>query len=322
MNLNLIIDCNYVLSRLVFTLHKNNLLYGELHRALENSLSQYRTWYPFSTIYLVSDSKEKSWRKKFHDNYKSQRKKNGDIDWKFVYDTYSEFKNKVNGVTVLECPRVEGDDWISMIVEDTNKKGHSNFIVSNDHDIKQLLNMSLDPMWINIMSNEMYNKSHVFFPKNYKMFFHNLINNKKDDDIFNLSNDDDFISLYERLINKHSFSEVDPVESLMTKVVSGDRSDNIPSVHIIKSNNGKIRGIGTKGAKDIYDFYIKEFGEVRLDDPNLVENFADLICEKKKISKTNIGDISKRIYENFKMIDLKTDNIPPNLYTEMKEIYG
>lgn len=95
MVLNCIIDGNFLLSKLVFTLHKNNLLYGALYQALENSLSQYRSFYPFSTIYLVSDSKEKSWRKKFDSSYKSQRKKNVDIDWKFVYDTYSEFKNKV-----------------------------------------------------------------------------------------------------------------------------------------------------------------------------------------------------------------------------------
>ena len=34
---DLIIDGNYILSRLVFTLHKNNLLYGALHKSLENT---------------------------------------------------------------------------------------------------------------------------------------------------------------------------------------------------------------------------------------------------------------------------------------------
>jgi len=95
MLLNCIIDGNYILSRLVFTLHKNNLLYGALYQALENSLTNYRSWYPYSKIYLVSDSKEKSWRKNLNQEYKAQRKKDTDIDWKFVYDTYSQFKDEV-----------------------------------------------------------------------------------------------------------------------------------------------------------------------------------------------------------------------------------
>ena len=42
LNLNLIVDGNYILSRLVFTLHKNNLLYGALHQSLDNAISNYK----------------------------------------------------------------------------------------------------------------------------------------------------------------------------------------------------------------------------------------------------------------------------------------
>jgi hypothetical protein len=40
-------------------------------------------------------------------------------------------------------------------------------------------------------------------------------------------------------------------------------------------------------AQTIYE-YITEFGEIDLRDPDLYENIADLICEKKKLSKTQI----------------------------------
>ena len=63
MNLNLIMDGNFLLSKLVFTLHKNNLLFGALYKSLENTILNYRKLYPFTNVYLVSDSKEKSWRK-------------------------------------------------------------------------------------------------------------------------------------------------------------------------------------------------------------------------------------------------------------------
>ena len=41
MLVDLIIDGNYILSRLVFTLHKNNLLFGALNRSLENTIKNY-----------------------------------------------------------------------------------------------------------------------------------------------------------------------------------------------------------------------------------------------------------------------------------------
>ena len=98
MLLNLIIDGNYILSRLVFTLHKNNLLYGALHQSLENTITNYKKLYPFTKVYLVSDSKEKSWRKSLFTDYKATRKKDTDIDWPFVYKVYDEFKRNCKGV--------------------------------------------------------------------------------------------------------------------------------------------------------------------------------------------------------------------------------
>jgi hypothetical protein len=48
---------------------------------------------------------------------------------------------------------------------------------------------------------------------------------------------------------------------------------------------------GAAGAQTIYNEYITEFGEIDLRDPDLYENIADLICEKKKLSKTQIVKI-------------------------------
>ena len=167
MNCDLIIDGNYILSRLVFTLHKNNLLYGALHTALDNAVSKYKKWYPFANVYLVSDSKEKSWRKKYIKEYKGTRKKNNDIDWGFVYQAYGEFKESVSDrFKIMEAPHIEGDDWIAYLSNKANNEGRSTVIVSNDYDIKQIVQYNLDPLWINIMTNEMYNKEKLFLPNN------------------------------------------------------------------------------------------------------------------------------------------------------------
>lgn len=321
MTCDLIIDGNYILSRLVFTLHKNNLLFGALHKSLENTINNYRKWYPFANIYLVSDSKEKSWRKKFIKEYKGQRKKDSDIDWVFVYSAYGEFKNSLpTSIKVLEAPHIEGDDWISFICNKSNREGRSTIIVSNDHDIKQVVYYSLDPIFINIMTNEMFNKEKLFMPKNYQIFI-NKVNNLPNEDIFNLNDNYDFIKLLERFLNKYEISETDSMESLIIKIISGDQSDNITSVWS-QTKNGKKRGIGQKGAKTIYDEYIVEFGEINLEDPDLYENIADLICEKKKLSKTQIEKIVENIQSNAKLIDLRLSNLPIQVVNKMNEVFN
>jgi 5'-3' exonuclease len=317
---DLIIDGNYILSRLVFTLHKNNLLFGALHKSLENAISNYRKWYPFANVYLVSDSKEKSWRKKLTGNYKSTRKKDSDIDWNFVYTAYGEFKESLTGIRVLEAPHIEGDDWISFLTTKANSEGRSTIIVSNDYDIKQIVRFNLDPLWMNIMSNEMYNKEKLFMPKNYQLFI-NKVSKLSNDDIFNLNDNSEFLKLMDRFLTKYEIFEIDYVESLIIKLISGDKSDNIGSAWS-QTKNGKKRGIGEKGAKTIYDEYLKEFGEVSLSDPDLYENIADLICERKKVSKTQIESIVENLIENVKLIDLRLDNIPEEIVTKMEEKYN
>ena len=317
---DLLIDGNYILSKLVFTLHKHNLLYGGLHKALEHNITSYRKWYPFANVYLVSDSKEKSWRKKLNDEYKGTRKKDTDIDWNFVYTAYGEFKEEVKNVmNVLEAPHIEGDDWLSFLTEKANLDGRSVVIVSNDYDIKQMVSYSLEPLTINLMTNEMYNKEKLFIPQNYQIFLNKLAK-LRNDDIFNLNDNTEFMGLLDRFINKYEIHEIDPMESLIIKIISGDASDNISSVWSV-TKNGKKRGIGAKGAKGIYDDYIKEFGEPNLVDPDLHENIADLICEKKKLGKSQIQPIIGNIEKNVRLIDLRLCNLPDEVIKRMTDVY-
>jgi 5'-3' exonuclease len=320
MGVDLIIDGNYILSKLVFTLHKHNLLFGGLHKALENNITGYRKWYPFANVFLVSDSKEKSWRKKIITEYKGTRKKDTDIDWNFVYTAYGEFKEEVKStMKVLEAPHIEGDDWISYLTEKANNEGRSVIIVSNDYDIKQMVNYSLNPLTINLMTNEMYNKEKLFLPKNYQVFL-NKLSKLPNDDIFNLNDNVEFIGLLDNFINKYEVHEIDPMESLIIKIISGDSSDNINSVWSV-TKNGKKRGIGAAGAKTIYDEYLLEFGEVNLMDPDLHENIADLICEKKKLSKSQISPIVGNIELNVRLIDLRMCNLPDEVVNRMAKVF-
>jgi 5'-3' exonuclease len=318
---DLLIDGNYLLSKMVFTLHKNNLLFGALYKSLETAVNNYRKWYPFANIYLVSDSKEKSWRKKINTKYKSNRKRDNDIDWEFVFQTYNEFKNSIKnkGIKVLEAPNIEGDDWISFLIEKSNSKSRSTIVVTNDHDIKQLIKFDLTPPTINIMSNEMHSRQKLFLPRNYQIFISSLKNNNEED-IFNLNDNNDFLKLITFFIERCETFEVDPMETLIIKLISGDISDNISSAWSV-TKNGKKRGIAERGAKSIFDDYLVNFGEPNLEDPDLTENIADLICEKKKLSKTSIHDIKTNIESNMKLILLNTQYMPSEVVSKMNDIY-
>ena len=317
MTCDLILDGNYLLNKNTFTLHKNNLLFGALHKSLENTVNNYRKWFPFANVYLVSDTKEKSWRKELTKTYKATRKKDSDIDWQFVFNAYGEFKQDMKSqIKVMESPGVEGDDWISFLCQKANNEGRSTIIVSNDYDIKQVINWKLDPLCINIMTNEMVGREKLFLPVNYQIFL-NKLKNLPNDDIFNLNDNSEFLELINRFTNRYEVNEINPIECLIIKIISGDSGDNITSVWS-QEKNGRKRGIGAKGAKGIYDQYVTEFGDVNLLDPDLYENIADLICEKKKLSKTKIYPIVNNIKRNVKLIDLRMENLPQEIVEKME----
>ena len=318
---DLLIDGNYLLSKMVFTLHKNNLLFGALHKSLETAVNNYKKWYPFANIYLVSDSKEKSWRKKINTNYKANRKKDTDIDWEFVYSTYTDFKSyiKTKGVKVLEAPQIEGDDWISFLIEKSNFQERSTITITNDHDIKQLVRFNLTPDFINIISNEMQSRQKLFLPRNYQMFL-NSLKQTDSNDIFDLNDNTEFLRMVSTFIERCEILEVNPMEVLIIKLISGDISDNISSAWS-QVKNGKKRGIAERGAKSIFDEYLIHFGEPNIEDPDLTENIADLICEKKKLSKSSISDIRTNIEENMRLMLLSTDCMPKEIVFRMQNVF-
>jgi 5'-3' exonuclease len=169
------------------------------------------------------------------------------------------------------------------------------------------------------MTNEMYNKEKLFLPKNYQIFI-NKVSKLPNDDIFNLNDNTEFLLLLDKFINKYEIHEINPIESLIIKIISGDTSDNISSVWSV-TKNGKKRGIGAAGAQTIYNEYLTEFGEINLIDPDLYENIADLICEKKKLSKSQIDPIVSNIERNVKLIDLRLINLPEEIIEKMNEVY-
>ena len=111
-NLSLIVDGNYFLYRAVFILHRLKTLYGDLETLLLHDYNNLSNAFPFTKIYFVSDSK-KSWRKSLYPEYKGKRKKDLDIDWEFVFETFEKFKDSIKGrhnCLLYQIDPFEGDE--------------------------------------------------------------------------------------------------------------------------------------------------------------------------------------------------------------------
>lgn len=315
--LSLIIDGNFILNRFAYALNNDNLLYGALYNSLDHYIKKQISLYNFESIYFVSDCKG-SWRKQFLQQYKEPRKdkkQKKEIDWEFCYNTYNKFKDDNKNIfKLLESPYIEGDDWISYITSYNNYYGISNLIISNDSDLFQKLNFDINNNWINLMTNQLAFKSALFLPVNYRAFISSISN--KSDNLFEMVENDDFIRLIDKLKETNKIEEVNSIEKLFCKIISGDKGDNIPSVYIKNK-----RGIGAAGAVKICDLFIKEYTTIDFKDPSLFNNMSDIICEAKKLPNTDLKAIEKRIIENYNIISLDYKNFPKGIYNTIRDTF-
>ncbi len=219
----LLIDGNYLLYKSVFILDKVRTLYGDLETLLLRDFNALSSVFPYDKVYFVSDSKQ-NWRKSIYPEYKDGRKKDSKIDWEFVFDTYESFKENIqmrHNCEVHTIDLFEGDDIMAHIITESNKKGYSNFIISNDGDMHQFLKFDISNNYINIMYNHRFNGEKMFVPKNYNVFLGHIEDNAEQD-IFDLNNNSEFIDHIEKIKLRSSVVETNKDESYFKKIVTGD----------------------------------------------------------------------------------------------------
>lgn len=318
MNINMILDGNYMLYRSVFLLHRLKTLYVDLETLMLNDYNNLTNDYHYDMIYFVSDSK-KSWRKMINPEYKLGRKKDADIDWNFVFDTFDKVKDVIknrHNCLLYQIDPFEGDDIIAHIVNESNKQGYSNFIVSNDGDIHQLLKFSVADNYINMMYNHKFSDEKIYVPKNYQVFMHHL--ESLEVDLFDLTDDNDFVNFFEKVKQKSKVVAVDGEESFFKKIVGGDGGDNILSV--VKFTK-EIRGIGDVGADSVWKMYKEKFPhEIDFDSNNFIERLCDILSIYRKNKEV---DFRKKVAENIRKSRIMTrlDNkyLPDGLYQQLLE---
>jgi len=295
--MNLVLDANYCLYRSVFILHKLKTLYGDLETLLLNDYNKITHEYPFNLIYVISDSK-RNWRKNIYPEYKGKRKKDLDIDWEFVFDTFDKFKENIkhrHNCLQYQIDPFEGDDIIAHIVHETNKEGTSNLILSNDGDIHQLLKFSVAENYINIMYNHKFQNEVLFVPKNHRIFLKH-IEDTTEGDIFDMADDNiDFMNYFDKVTSRAKIKEVDKEESYFKKLVAGDSGDNVLSV--VKFTP-ELKGIGDAGSSTVYKMFKDRFpNEIDFDSDEFITQLSDILYIYKKNRDI---DFKEKVVENIK----------------------
>lgn len=310
----LIIDGNYLLNRAVFILYNMKTLNSDLLNLLRIDIDKILKIYNFDKVYFVSDSKIGYWRKQIYTEYKSSRKKNENIDWKFVYGEYNTFISEMKANDKIEQVQIdyaEGDDLIGYIVNEGNKIGYSNMIIASDGDLHQLLKFDLSSRYINFAYNYMTSNEKVFMPNNYNIFISENIR-KASATLFDMNNDDEFIDFLETFTGKIKTFEVIPEELLFKKLIAGDKKDTITSVYEVTNDNGKVRGIGATGACKMYNLYKETYKEnIDFNSESFINNSIDIISISKKIKDDDIlNEIKQKIRRNRKLTILDKQYLP------------
>lgn len=326
--INLVLDGNYLLYKNVFILKKTRTIKQDLKDLMMSDIKRIKNIFSFDNIYFTSDSKAYSWRKSIYEEYKGNREKDTTIDWDFVFSVYNEFKNELENlnVKVLELNNLEGDDIISYLIKKTNEEGYSNVVISSDSDLLQLLEFDLNKEYINIQWNYKYNNSIVYLPINYQLMIKKFTEISENSDLFNLNNNDEFVTFFEDLITKNVVHTVDKNEVALNKIVTGDDGDNIPS--IVKTKSGKIdetgRGIGKDGAKTVYNIYKDIYSEeLNIDSDEFIDRLINVIVFYKKLedNESNKNFIKTNLLLNRKLIYLNNDYIPKSLLENLEILY-
>jgi len=301
-NMNIILDGNYILYRAVFILWKLKTLYGDLETLLLNDYNNITNAYPFQLIYFISDSK-KNWRKNIYPEYKGKRKKDDEIDWEFVFDTFDKFKENIkrrHNCLLYQIEPFEGDDIIAHIVTETNKEGGSNLILSNDGDLHQLLKFSTTNNYINMIYNYKFQDEKLYMPENYSIFM-KYIEDTTDGDIFDLNDDINFSNYIDKITSKAKVISVNPEESYFRKVVAGDVGDNILSVVKFTKDT---KGIGVTGSGHVYNMYKTRFpNDIDFDSDDFIQNLCDILFIYRKHKEEDFKD---RVVERIKFSRILT----------------
>ena len=277
-------------------------------------------------VVLTVDSK--SWRKDLYPDagYKGTRKPNSNVEWSAVYEVYEAWQEilATKGVVVHQIQGAEADDvlfgWSTML----NNLGKSCLVWTGDRDLIQLVNYSkandAHTIWY-------YNTKKSLYA--YEGFMQDMIESaaadmSEDDMLFNMGGQHMMRDRYQKQIldwtiaNKIETTEVDCEKFIFIKILTGDKSDNIPSVVTWQKEmkGGKLRSysITDKLATKIYEQFIKEGETFKIDylfSEEQKDRLVDIIY--RVIGRTSTNLIKNNLTNNIALMLLHNRTIPDSI---------
>ncbi|MDA9262815.1 hypothetical protein N9P49_00020 [bacterium] len=277
-------------------------------------------------VVLTVDSK--SWRKDLYpeSNYKGTRKPSSNVEWSAVYEVYEAWQNilATKGVTVHQIQGAEADDvlfgWSTML----NNRGKSCLVWTGDRDLIQLVNYSkandAHTIWYYNTKKSLY--AYESFIKDME---DSVASTMADDDmLFNMGGQHMLRDNYQKEVldwitnNGITTTEVDCEHFIFNKILTGDKSDNIPSVVTWQKEmkDGKLRtySITDKVADKIYEQFVKEGSTFTIDllfSKEENDRLVDIIY--RVVGHTSINIIKNSLSNNIGLMLLHTRTIPDSI---------
>ena len=338
----LIIDGNYFVHSRLFVLPrpKKEQLLGDrdgqeqfMRKLCIDFASEVRKMTPFvDQIVVAVDSK--SWRKDLFPTaeYKGTRVADSSVNWENVFNVYTEFQDILakQGVIIHKVPGAEAADILFGWSTQLNNEGKNCIVWTGDRDLIQLVNYN--------DATDAYTLWYYNSKRRLLAFegFENLINKpneveiSNDDLLFNMGSADvlnnqlkgDFISWIAK--NGVEIEEINCDDFIFSKILQGDKSDNIQSVvsWTKRTSSGSIRNysITEKQALQILEKYREIEGNFHIYhffSEDQVKTIVDMIHDV--VGKSTIDEIRLRFNQNLDLMLLHYNTIPGGI---QKAIYN
>lgn len=350
-NHNLIIDGNYFIYSRLFVLPRQKMPaeFGEasgidtrfMSTQSEMSIFMRKLATDFSSelrklknitgrIIFTLDSK--SWRKDLYPaaEYKANREQDNKIHWSNVHSVIEEFTEllKEQGVIIHRVSGAEGDDLIYAWACALNSKGENCIIWSGDTDLMQLVNYNRSTDAYTLWYDNTRSRIGVY-PGFVKYL--NIKDGSKEEeyeDIFSVDNilivSNQIKEEIKQFINSNNLEVMDIYcdDYVLTKILTGDKSDNIKSVYSVekigKTGKPRTSKINDEKAKSILNTFKKRhgrFSSIYLFEESYKTELVKIIASEMQL--TNADELLPNLELNTNLILLHSSTIPETLQTIM-----
>jgi 5'-3' exonuclease len=276
---------------------------------------------PANRIIMCLDSS--SWRKKIEiegGGYKSDRKKDENIDWSIFYSLIHEYCLRLEdlGYVYTKVTGAEADDLIYFWTRYLMKAGENSIVITGDRDLHQLIKINENDNWVCVLNNNSKNLA-FYTPHDWKK---NIGNDEVS--IFNMSGSIDPIKgKLREFANSFETNEIDSTDILLEKVLSGDKGDSVPPIWSVLKN-GKNHGITPKK--------VEAFSQELKNSKWSAIPVNQLLCNPESIDfiagycLRSLGDVdsgenrikvSENLERNKKLVWLEKDMIPKEISLEI-----